>query len=142
MASKWYSKGFEGFCDGSVDWDADTIKCALISSSYTWNDDHDFWDDITGELSGTGYTAGGETLSNCAVNRDTGNDRVELDADDVTWTSIDAGTAVAAIIYKDTGAASTSPLIAYVEFSDPVVTNGGDFTIQWNAEGILQLASA
>lgn len=52
----------------AVDLDSDTIKCALTTSTYTPNfDTHDFFDDVTNEVSGTGYSAGGATLASVAV---------------------------------------------------------------------------
>lgn len=49
--------------DGSIDLDTDTLKVALTTSSYSPNlDTHDFFDDVTNEVSGTGYTSGGATL--------------------------------------------------------------------------------
>ena len=42
------------------------------------------------------------------------------------------------MIYKDTGNAATSPLIAYIDLTTPVTPNGGDINITWNASGILQ----
>jgi hypothetical protein len=41
------------------------------------------------------------------------------------------------VIYKDTGVAGTSALIAHVELG--TASNGGDYTIAWNATGIATL---
>ena len=46
------------------------------------------------------------------------------------------------VIYIDTGTASTSPLVAFLDTSVtglPVTPNGGDITITWNASGIFTL---
>ena len=49
--------------DGSIDLDTNTIKVALVTRPIRPNQDaHDFFDDITNEVSGTGYTAGGASL--------------------------------------------------------------------------------
>jgi hypothetical protein len=48
----------------------------------------------------------------------------------------------ALIIYKDTGTASTSPLIYFVDVAAsglPVTPNGGNITVQFNASGIFAL---
>ena len=60
MASALYNSFKKKIMDGSIDLDTDTIKIALCTSSYTPNiDTHDFFDDITNELStASGYTAG------------------------------------------------------------------------------------
>lgn len=144
MANELYNAAVARLADGTIDFDDNattTIKVALVTSSYVFDKDHDFFDDITNELSGTGYTAGGNALTNRACNVDNVNDRTELDGDDVTWEGIDAGTAAAAIIYMDTGTPATSCLIAFIDSGFPKVTNGGDLTIEWNTEGIIQFSS-
>jgi len=116
------------------DWDTDTIKCALCTSSYTPQNTHTFFNNITNEVSGTGYTAGGVTLGSA-----TGtvvSSTVQLDANDATWSSSTI-TARYAIVYKSTGTASTSPLIGYVDFGADVSTTSGTFTITWDATGVV-----
>lgn len=47
-----------------IDIDTDTLKFALATSAYTPNlATHDFFNDVTNEVTGTGYTAGGVALS-------------------------------------------------------------------------------
>lgn len=126
--------------NGGIDLDTDTIKVALVTSSYTPDQDaHDFFNDVTNEVVGTGYTAGGASLANKAVTADNTDNEGVFDADDVSWTTSTI-TARGAVIYKDTGVSSTSALICYLDFSSDKVSTAGTFTIQWNAEGILNLA--
>jgi hypothetical protein len=125
--------------DGSIDLDTDTIKVALVTSSYTPDQDaHVFFSSVTNEVSGTGYTAGGATLANKAVTQDNTDNEGVFDADDVSWTSSTI-TARGAVVYKSTGTASTSPLICYIDFGADKVSTNGTFSIQWNTEGILNL---
>lgn len=139
MASLIYNKGKSKLLKGEIDFEDDTIKCALVTSSYTPDKDTDeYFDDLTNEVSGTGYTTGGKVLTNKSVNEDDVNDRAEFDADDITWT-VATITARAAIIYKDTGVAGTSPLIVYIDFGEDYSTSGADFTVEWDSEGILAL---
>lgn len=153
MASLVYNLAKKELLDGSLDLDTDVIKVMLVTSSYVANADNDFVDQagandpIDHELTGTGYAAGfgnsgRKTLASRAVTEDDANDRGELDAADITWTGIDAGTAAAAIMFRaGTSDDTDALLIAYIDTGGfPVVTNSGDLTIQWNAEGILQLA--
>jgi len=126
--------------NGRVDWDTDTIKVALVTSGYTPNfDTHNFFDDVTNEVVGTGYTAGGATLGSVTITLDTTNDRVDVDAADTSWPTSTI-TARGAVIYKSTGTASTSPLIAYLDFTTDQISSAGTFLITWNAAGILRLA--
>lgn len=60
----FYLTGKKKMWDGSIDLDTDTLKMALTTSSYTpAPNTHDFFDDITNEVTGTGYTAGGASLA-------------------------------------------------------------------------------
>lgn len=126
--------------DGSIDLDTDTIKVALVTSAYTPDQDaHDFFDDVTNEVSGTGYSAGGATLANKAVTADNTDNEGVFDADDASW-STSTITARAAVVYKSTGTASTSNLICYIDFGSDKISTAGTFTIAWNSEGIVNLA--
>lgn len=125
--------------NGGIDLDTDTIKVALVTSSYTPDQDaHDFFDDITNEVVGTGYTAGGAALANKAVTADNTDNEGVFDADDLTWAASTI-TARGAVIYKSTGTASTSAIIAYIDFGSDKTSSSGNFTIQFAAEGILNL---
>lgn len=139
MADVIYNNFKKLIMNGGIDLDTDTIKVALVTSSYTPNQDtHDFFDDVTNEVSGTGYTAGGASLANKAVTADNTDNEGVFDADDVTW-STSTITARGAVIYKSTGTASTSALIAYIDFGSDQSSSAGNFTITWGAEGILNL---
>jgi hypothetical protein len=51
-----------------------------------------------------------------------------------------AGTAAAIIVIREFGGAdATSPLICYIDGGFPVITNGGDLTVQWDAVGVMTL---
>ena len=119
----------------------DNVKVALVTSGYTPNvDTHEFFDDITNELSGTGYTAGGEAIGTQTVTQDNTDNEGVFDGVDVTWTGITAGTAAGMVIYEDTGTPATSRLIAFQDSGGfPVTTTGADLTVQWAVEGILNV---
>lgn len=122
---------------------ADTIKVTL-HTGYTPNiDTHQVWADVsaTEYTTASGYTAGGKTLASLTVTQDNTNDRMAWDAADVTWTSLGAlspATPSHAIIWNDTPTSPADPLIAYVVLGT-TATNGGDYTIAWNAIGIATL---
>lgn len=130
-----------GTSNAVIDFDTDTIKVALATNSYTpAATTHDFFDDITNEVTGTNYTAGGATLGSKTVALSSGT--VTFDAADVTWTASGSGfsTARYAIIYKSTGTASTSRLICYVNFGADVGNTVADLVLVWNASGIITWA--
>lgn len=139
MASVIYNSFKRDIMNGAIDLDTDTIKVALVTSSYTPDvDAHDNFDDVTNEVSGTGYTAGGATLGSAAVSVDNTDNEGVFDAADTTW-STSTITARGAVIYKSTGTASTSKVICYIDFGSDKSSTAGNFTIQWAAEGILNL---
>jgi hypothetical protein len=135
----WFGNGLAKALNKEVDWDSDTIKVALCSSSFTPAQTMDYFDDITNEVSasGTGYTAGGATLANTSTTYTSGTGVLKLDADDCTWTPSTI-TARFAVIYKSNGGtAASSPLLGYVNFGADVISTGGPFVITWAASGIL-----
>lgn len=140
MANVIYNSFKKKIMDGSIDLDTDTIKVALVTSSYTPDQDaHDFFDDVTNEVSASGtYAAGGATLANKTVTADNTDNEGVFDADDIAFTGATI-TARGAIVYKSTGTASTSPLICYIDFGADKSSTIGTFTITFAAEGILNL---
>lgn len=129
MASGLYGRGIELWARGSIDFDTDTFKWMLTTSAYTEDfDAHDFRNDITNEVSGTGYTAGGATAS-ITVTLDTANNRVDITLGSVNWTSSTI-TARKAILYKSRGGASTADeVIGCNDFGSDVSTTAGTFTL-------------
>lgn len=95
----------------------------------------------TEAATGTGYTAGGQALTNVTVTTVTTND-AKFDADDVTWSaSGGAITAGYAIIYNDTDA--DDPPVAFIDFgASESAGDGTDFKIVWNADGIVTFTVA
>ncbi len=124
---------------GSFNLPTDTIKAALTTSSYSPNiDTHEFFSDITNEVSGGGYTAGGMTLTNVTWTYSTSLDYAVLLADPILWTSITV-TARRAVVYKSTGTASTSRLIGYVDFGVNRTQSGSNEFVLNFTLGVVRL---
>jgi hypothetical protein len=140
MPSLLYNSFLRDIGNGSIDLDTDTFKVMLTTSTYTENKDtHTKRSDITNEITGTGYTAGGATLASVTWTVDNTNDRVTFDAADSSWTTATI-TARKAVIYKSRGgAASADELVAVFDFASDFTSTAGTFTLQWNAAGILRL---
>lgn len=126
------------------------IKVMLFNSSYTPDKDHDFVSSITGgttkELSGTGYTAGfggsgRKALTGRVITRDDATDKVYFDANDATWTGLNAGTIGGAALIKEVTTDTDSIIICSLDPAD-LVTNGSDVLGQWAADGLVNLTSA
>jgi hypothetical protein len=143
VTAKFYGNCFVNAFDKKIDFNSDTIKVALCTSSYTPDqDNHDFFNDITNEVSGTGYTAGGATLGNPSITYTGASNTLKLDGDDVSWTTSTI-TARYAIVYDSTpGTAATNPLICYIDFGADVVSTAGTFSITWDSAGIASVTIA
>lgn len=108
---------------------ADTEQDAQFVGSFTTLDEYD----------GANYAR--KALANQVVNTDLVNNRGEFDADNITWTALGVGTrqAQGMIVYKHVGADGVNPVIGWIDTGGfPFSGNGGDVTVAWNAEGILQ----
>lgn len=145
MASGWTNKGRHGVLGGTINLLTDTIKVMLVTTAGLPTADTNFVSQISAnELTGSGYVAGfagagRKTLASKTVTEDDANDRAYFDAADLTWTVINAGTAAYAVLIKEVTNDADSIVIGWIDITD-VVTNGGDLTLSWSADGILRVA--
>lgn len=129
MASLIYNSAIDDMARGAIDFDTDSFKAMLVTSSYTPNKDTDLKRSaVTNEVTGTGYTAGG-VASVCTVTKDTANDKVTLSFAAVSWASSTI-TARGLVYYKSRGGASSADeLVAYNDFGSNVSSTGGTFSV-------------
>lgn len=119
-----------------------TLKLAIVTTAYTLDQNlHDFWNDVSAaEVSGTGYTAGGNACASPTWTGPDGSGVLTFDASDpATWSQNGAGFSNGrrAILYYDTGTPSTSRLVGYSnDFGADVGNVAGDYSVQFNASGI------
>jgi hypothetical protein len=117
--------------DGEMDFSSDTsqvFKVALYTSSATLSAATTAYS-ATNEVSGTGYVAGGNTLT-ISTNPTTSGTTAYLDFADTTWVSATI-TARGALVYLANG--GTNPAIAVLDFGADKTSTAGDFTIQFPA---------
>lgn len=114
-----------------------TVKAMLVAG-YTPDPDHDFRDDVTGEVVGTGYTAGGITLANVTVTYDATNNRVKIDADDAAFGTVTLSGVTGIVVYLSTGSAATDRILSTHTFAAQSPA-GVPFTYAWHADGIATL---
>ena len=118
---------------------ADSIKCMLTTVTYVPDQDvHDYYNDVTNEVTGTGYTAGGAALGTKTFTYTAATNKVVFDAADTVWTTSTI-TARNAVVYNDTPAATTAKgLLCYQASDADISSTAGDFTVAWAAAGILE----
>ncbi len=141
MANVIYNSFKRDSANSSIDLDTDTLKIMLVTSTYAPDQDaHTKRSDVTNEVVGTGYTAGGATLANKTVVVDNTNNWAKFDADDASWAASTI-TARGAVIYKSRGGASSADeLVCYLDFGSDISSTAGTFTVTFAANGILTLS--
>jgi hypothetical protein len=107
---------------------ADVIKIALYTSSASLDATTTAYT-TSNEVTGTGYTAGGVTLTNQVVA--TSGTTAYFDADDPEWTSASFTTA-GALIYNST---ASNKAIAVLSFGGDFTVTSGTFRIVFPAPG-------
>ena len=138
--SAFYNNYFEELGKGNIDFSNDAFKLMLMTTSYTFDKTDAFRADLSGEASGTGYTAGGQTVDNVTITQDDTNNRANVDFDTEVFPAVTLSNVNGAVLYKDTGNAATDVLVAYIEFtegSQDVVAN--NFTVTPPAGGVLTI---
>jgi len=116
--------------NGAIDLDTHTFKVILLGTTHTFNAADTVLTDVSdNEITGTNYTAGGETLTRTWSASGTS---IKWDAADVSWTGA-SFIAYHAVVYDTTG----NVLVCSIDFGGAQTVSAGTFTIQWNADGIL-----
>jgi len=130
---------------GEHDVTSDDLNIMLMDAAFAFDPDtHATYSDCSANeiSSGSGYTAGGETLTTVAVSIDASADQVDIDADNVTWTA-SGGTIPetgSAVIYNDTHASKT--VVMCIDFgADYITTDGKLFQINFS-NGLAVLDNA
>jgi hypothetical protein len=141
MASVIYNSFKYDNSTGAIDLDGDTFKIMLVTSTYAPNiDTHTKRSDITNEVTGTGYTAGGATLTSTVVTNDLTNDRTKFSSVNPSWATATI-TARGAVIYKSRGGAATADeLVCYLDFGSDQTSTAGTFTVTCPANGWIYLS--
>lgn len=139
-----YNAGLAEILKG-INFEVDDIKVAILNTSYTPNVDTDInFDDVnTNEISSSGYTAGGKSLTGLSVYQDDINDRAYIeDMADVVWTSLTASNVRYLVFYKNKGTAATSVLLFYLNLGTTYNLAGQDFSILPTLGVLLRLLKA
>lgn len=134
MANVLYSKGKEALLTGNIVWSTDNMKVVLVDTGqYNFSDSHQYLSDVPSAARiATSGNLSGKTATNGTA-----------DASDTSFAAVSGATVEALVVYKDTGSASTSRLLAYIDTTGsglPFTPNGGDIIISWdNTNGIFKL---
>lgn len=121
---------------------SDSLKVMLLSA-YTFANTHATMADVLAagtEVTGTGYTAGGQALS--SVTFATSGTVTTLDSADPSW-GASTITASFAVFYDAAGGTnSTNIPICYWDFGGAQSSSSGSFTLTLNASGLYTVTSS
>ncbi len=127
MASFVYDSALTDLTIGAFIVGSDTFRMMLVGTAYAANKaTHNRRDDVTNEVTGTGYTAGG-AVTTCTPTT-TANTRTLVFAA-TSWATA-TFTAGGAVIYKARGGTSSADeLVCYLDFGGAVSSAGGTFAV-------------
>lgn len=130
MANVLYPFSLLATFNKELDWNTDTIKAAYVLATYTYSDAHDFLDDFGANLATSGATAAltSPTLTKTATG-------FTFNADDTTATPTTGQSIDSIVLYKDTGVAATSHVLAYIDVGTGLAftSDGNPRAITWAA---------
>lgn len=119
-----------------MDWVTDTVNVLLTTVTYAEDlDAHDFRNDVTNEVTGTNYSAGGVALSGKTLTYDSATNESRMDANDPTFTNITVSGIRKAVFYKVVGSSATDPLLWIYVFDGDQTVAAADFIITLAATG-------
>jgi len=139
VTHNWYGQAFITMANKEADWDTDVVKTMISTVTYVPNQNTDkYKSSVTNEVTGTNYTAGGATISPLTSAEAT---LVwNLDGADAAWTTVTfTGGRIAATYDNSPATDATRPLLSYVNFGADQSPAGVNFTIQWDAAGIVKV---
>lgn len=136
MASSNFLALTDHLARAGINFAADSFKVLLVSAAPS-EANLDAWanrSDVSNEVTGTGYTAGGVAIALTVGSVDAANNRLAITPANLApgWTGATI-TAVGAVIFKSTGNAATDKLVTFVDFGGTVSSTNGNYAITFSA---------
>lgn len=117
----------------AIDMSLSTHKIAMYNNTETPNFSTETAYAATNEVTGTGYTAGGQVIVS-PTNTESPAGSYMYDMADQVWAAPTSVTARGAKLYAD--ALAGNNLICGINFGSDFTSTAGTFTIQWAAAGV------
>lgn len=135
-----FNEAMKDFGAGVHTLPTDTLRLAIIDNTITPTaaDATPRWSDYSAnEVSGTGYTAGGEALTTVTWAMVT--NIATMTADDVNWPMNAGGPTDGyfAILYNDS--ATNDEALGFIDLGGPVSLQAGDIDVEWTGGVVLEL---
>lgn len=128
MASGLFDYGRARFLQGDLLWKVNTsqdFRAALIDTAVTAPNlaTHQYHSDLASAIVGTPVSFTASALTSAAG---------VADGSDIVFTAVSGAHVEGVVIYQWTGTSGTSPLVAWLEFTQ-LTPNGGNITVQWDS---------
>ena len=135
MASANFTNLTDHLARAGINFASDSFKFLLVATMPS-EANLDAWlnrSDVTGEATGTGYTAGGVAVTLTVGPVDTTNNRTPITLTNLVpgWTTSTIS-AVGGILYKNSGSASTDKLVSVVDFGETVASTASNYNITFS----------
>lgn len=138
-ASGLYFTTFRDILDTTqlgINLDLTTNQIAMYNNTETPNFSTEVSYSATNEVTGTGYTAGGQDVVSPVVDESPAG-TLRFDLGDQVWASPTSVTAFGAKLWAE--ALATDNLIVGINFGGSFTSTAGTFTIQWAAGGVFTI---
>jgi hypothetical protein len=128
MANLLYNSCLHDEARGLIDFDTGAFYVMLVGAAYVPDiDAHLDKADVTSEVTGTGYTAGGKVVA-VTVTKSTATDSVVVEFESASWADAGFG-AAGAVYYQLATPLADSRLVGYVGFGGTITATGGTFSV-------------
>lgn len=124
MPSLIYDVAVDGMALGTLAFGVDTFKVMLVSGYTPNKDGHSSRADVTGEVAGAGYTAGGAAVV-AEIVMDPAADRTDIGLGGASWPA--STISATGAVYYATG---SDTLVCYVDFGGTISSLAGTFTLE------------
>ena len=129
MASIIYNSALRDEAAGAIDFDTDSFEVMLLSSSYTPAKSHAKRSDLTNEVTGSGYSAGGVSATITVGSTNNTDNRVDITLGGVTFSAVSVTARYAAYYKSRGGASSADELVALIDFGTDIVRSAADLVL-------------
>lgn len=134
-----YTKFVDSLASKKATLSTDTIKCLLFASYTPAQNTHQYVSDVKAagtEASGTGYTAGGATLT--SVTWSQASNVYKIAGTIPAWNASGGSLSAAYAVFADTtpGSDATNPVICYWDLGGTQTATNGTFTLTASGSGL------
>jgi hypothetical protein len=130
--SDLYPKTKAKMLQGQINLLTDVVRVVLVdTNTYTYDPAHEAFDELSGLVGSPSAPFASKTVSDLAI----------FDAENSILETVVGAESEALVIYIDSGTPATDWLVAYIDSGNglPVIPNGEDIDLVWNATGIFSL---